>query len=47
MNALLNQVCAQFPGKGGGTRDFARGRLTNAAQAEQAIAFAKQHLLER
>jgi alanyl-tRNA synthetase len=47
MNALLKQVCAQFPGKGGGTRDFARGRLTNAAQAEQAIAFAKQHLLER
>jgi len=25
MNALLKQVLAEFAGKGGGTRDFARG----------------------
>jgi alanyl-tRNA synthetase len=44
MNALLKQVFAQFPGKGGGTHDFARGRLTEAVQANKAIAFAKQRL---
>jgi alanyl-tRNA synthetase len=37
-------VLAQFPGKGGGTRDFARGKLTDPAQAEKAVAFAKQQL---
>jgi alanyl-tRNA synthetase len=44
MNALLKDVLAQFPGKGGGTRDFARGKLTDPAQAEKAVAFAKQQL---
>ena len=44
MNALLKQVLAQFPGKGGGTRDFARGKLADAAQAEQAIRLAQQLL---
>jgi alanyl-tRNA synthetase len=44
MNAVLKQVLAQFPGKGGGTRDFARGKLSDAAQAEKAVALA-QHLL--
>jgi alanyl-tRNA synthetase len=42
MNALLKQVLAQFPGKGGGTRDFARGKLNDAAQAEKAVALAQQ-----
>jgi alanyl-tRNA synthetase len=37
MNALLKQVFAQFAGKGGGTRDFARGKLNDGAQAEKAV----------
>jgi alanyl-tRNA synthetase len=40
MNALLKQVFAQFEGKGGGTRDFARGKLNDATQAAQAVALA-------
>jgi len=44
MNALLKQVLAQFAGKGGGTRDFARGKLSDPAQAEKAVAFAEQLL---
>jgi alanyl-tRNA synthetase len=44
MNALLKQVLAQFAGKGGGTRDFARGKLTDAAQAEKAVALAAKQL---
>jgi alanyl-tRNA synthetase len=42
MNALLKQVLAQFAGKGGGTRDFARGKLNDATQAEKAVAFAQR-----
>jgi alanyl-tRNA synthetase len=45
MNAVLKQVFAQFAGKGGGTRDFARGKLNDAAQAEKAVAFAQQLLV--
>ena len=44
MNALLKQVLAQFPGKGGGSRDFARGKLNDATQAEKAVALAKRLL---
>jgi alanyl-tRNA synthetase len=44
MNALLRQVFAKFPGKGGGTRDFARGRLEQAANAGQALDLASQSL---
>jgi alanyl-tRNA synthetase len=44
MNAMLNQVLARFVGKGGGTRDFARGKLGDPAQAEKAVAFAEQLL---
>ena len=43
-NALLKQVFAQFPGKGGGTRDFARGKLADAAQVEKAVTLAGQLL---
>ena len=42
MNALLKQVLAQFAGKGGGTRDFARGKLNDAAQAKKAVALAER-----
>jgi alanyl-tRNA synthetase len=44
MNALLKQVLAQFAGKGGGTRDFGRGKLADAVQAEKAITLAQQLL---
>jgi alanyl-tRNA synthetase len=44
MNALLQRVLQQFGGKGGGTRDFARGKLTDATQAERAIEAAKAAL---
>src|SRR6266852_2749333 len=40
MNAILKEVLAQFPGKGGGTRDFVRGRLNDPTQAEKAVALA-------
>jgi alanyl-tRNA synthetase len=42
MNALLKQVFAKFEGKGGGTRDFARGKLSDAAQAGKAVALAER-----
>jgi alanyl-tRNA synthetase len=44
VNALMKQVFAEFAGKGGGTRDFARGKLTDGAQAEKAVAFAAKQL---
>ena len=44
MNALLKQVFEKFGGKGGGTRDFARGKLENAAQMESALALAREEL---
>jgi alanyl-tRNA synthetase len=45
MSALLKQVLEKVGGKGGGTRDFARGRLGDAAQAGSAIGLAKDLLL--
>jgi alanyl-tRNA synthetase len=44
MNELLKRVLAGVGGKGGGTRDFARGRLNEAGQAGRAIALAKEYL---
>jgi alanyl-tRNA synthetase len=44
MNALLKQVFANVGGKGGGTRDFARGRLDDATRAEKALALARELL---
>ncbi|HKW65255.1 MAG TPA: DHHA1 domain-containing protein [Candidatus Acidoferrum sp.] len=44
MNALLRQVLEKFGGKGGGTRDFARGKLANASQVESALTLAKEKL---
>jgi alanyl-tRNA synthetase len=40
MNSLLKQVLAQFVGKGGGTRDFARGKLSDGSQADEAVSLA-------
>jgi len=44
MNVLLKQVLEKLGGKGGGTRDFARGKLGNATQVESALALARQKL---
>jgi alanyl-tRNA synthetase len=47
MNALLKQIFQQLGGKGGGTRDFARGRATHPSQSDQALALATQSLTAR
>ena len=44
MNALLKQVLERVGGKGGGTRDFARGRLNEKSQADAAVSLAKELL---
>jgi alanyl-tRNA synthetase len=44
MNVLLKQVLEQIGGKGGGTRDFARGRLDDPSQGENALTHAKKLL---
>jgi alanyl-tRNA synthetase len=44
MNALLKQVLEKVGGKGGGTRDFARGRLNDVSQVGNAIGLAKDFL---
>jgi alanyl-tRNA synthetase len=44
MNVLLKQVFEEHAGKGGGTRDFARGRLADPAHAETAIETARKIL---
>jgi alanyl-tRNA synthetase len=42
MSAVLKQVAQEFGGKGGGTRDFARGKLNDAALGEKALARARE-----
>jgi alanyl-tRNA synthetase len=44
MNVLLKRVLEEIGGKGGGTRDFARGRMNNGSQAEMAVSIAKELL---
>ena len=44
MSALLKKVMEKIGGKGGGTKDFARGRLNDGALAEQALSLAKEML---
>jgi len=44
MNALLKKVLGEIGGKGGGTKDFARGALTDAANAQRAIELARAEL---
>jgi alanyl-tRNA synthetase len=41
MNSLLKQVLQQLGGKGGGTREFARGRLSDSAQGEKALSLGR------
>lgn len=44
MNTLLKKVLAEAGGKGGGTKDFARGALADPAAAQAAIDMAKKAL---
>jgi alanyl-tRNA synthetase len=44
MNTLLKQVLEKFGGKGGGTHDFARGRLDDPSQAANVLTVAKELL---
>jgi alanyl-tRNA synthetase len=44
MNSLLKKVFQQFPGKGGGTKDFARGALAAVENAATVIGLAKDRL---
>ena len=42
MNALLRKVFQEFPGKGGGSKDFARGALVSASNSIAAIQLAER-----
>jgi alanyl-tRNA synthetase len=42
MAALLKQVLASVPGKGGGTRDFVRAKLVEPARSRETLALAEQ-----
>ena len=44
MNAVLKKVHEKFGGKGGGTKDFARGKLSDLAQSENALTLARELL---
>ena len=44
MNVLLKRVLEKVGGKGGGTRDFSRGRLNDTTLAERALSLAKEIL---
>ena len=44
MNTILKQVLQEFGGKGGGTRDFARGRLSDPGHSAAAVLRAKELL---
>ena len=44
MGGLLRQSLNEYPGKGGGTKDFAQGNVNDAAQVDAFLARAKQSL---
>jgi len=44
MNALLRRVLEKFGGKGGGTRDFARGKVVDPSHLETALVLAREKL---
>ncbi|HXM98166.1 MAG TPA: alanine--tRNA ligase-related protein [Candidatus Dormibacteraeota bacterium] len=46
MTMLLRQLFGKIPGKGGGTKDFVRGKLADASQAADAIDTARSLLTE-
>jgi alanyl-tRNA synthetase len=43
--ALLKQVFVTFAGKGGGTRDFVRAKLSESGSSSSAVALARKLLL--
>jgi alanyl-tRNA synthetase len=45
MNAVLKEVFAETPGKGGGTKDFVRAKFADAVKAERGLARAREILL--
>jgi alanyl-tRNA synthetase len=45
LSALLKEVLARYPGKGGGTRDFVRAKLAEARGSGEALAAAKAMLV--
>jgi alanyl-tRNA synthetase len=47
LNLLLKRVFERFAGKGGGNRDFARGRLADGANVDQALDLARASLHEQ
>jgi len=47
MNALLRGVFDQLDGKGGGTKDFARGALADHAKVSAALALAESMLKQK
>jgi alanyl-tRNA synthetase len=47
LNALLKRTFERFAGKGGGNRDFARGRLADCSNVDQALEFARTALQEQ
>jgi alanyl-tRNA synthetase len=44
MGALLRETLKQFPGKGGGAKDFAQGSLANLADTDSVLVHAKKQL---
>jgi alanyl-tRNA synthetase len=44
MNALMKEVSAQFGGKGGGSREAARGQIADSSRAREAIELASSKL---
>jgi alanyl-tRNA synthetase len=46
MAKLIKHIVEKLGGKGGGTRDFARGKLTDPSQSRAALASAVKHLSE-
>jgi alanyl-tRNA synthetase len=44
MNALLRQVLEKSGGKGGGTRDFARGKVADPSHLKEALVLAREKL---
>lgn len=44
MNALLRQTLEKFGGKGGGTRDFARGKIADPSCLQEALVLAREKL---
>jgi alanyl-tRNA synthetase len=44
MNALIREVLEKLGGKGGGTRDFARGKVADSSHLEEALVLAREKL---